>query len=65
MNAAPGASLALLGLLIAAAPAAAQSVEAFYQGRTVTMLVGTAPGGINDLSARLRAAADGGLDRLP
>jgi tripartite-type tricarboxylate transporter receptor subunit TctC len=33
----------------------AQSVEAFYKGRTVTMLVGTAPGGINDISARLVA----------
>ena len=36
-------------------PAAAQSVEAFYKGRTVTMLVGTSPGGINDISARLVA----------
>ena len=35
--------------------AAAQSVESFYNGRTVTMLVGTAPGGINDISARLVA----------
>ena len=35
--------------------AAAQSVEAFYKGRTVTMLVGTSPGGINDISARLVA----------
>jgi tripartite-type tricarboxylate transporter receptor subunit TctC len=35
--------------------AAAQSVEAFYKGRTVTMLVGTVPGGINDISARLVA----------
>ena len=33
----------------------AQSVEQFYKGRTVTMLVGTAPGGINDISARLVA----------
>jgi tripartite-type tricarboxylate transporter receptor subunit TctC len=48
--------LALVGTLTALAqPAAAQSVEAFYKGRTVTMLVGTAPGGINDLSARLVA----------
>jgi tripartite-type tricarboxylate transporter receptor subunit TctC len=47
---------ALLGLLIALAPpAAAQSVEQFYKGRTVTLLVGTSPGGINDLSARLVA----------
>jgi tripartite-type tricarboxylate transporter receptor subunit TctC len=35
--------------------ASAQSVEAFYKGRTVTMLVGTSPGGINDISARLVA----------
>src|SRR5215813_7852538 len=35
--------------------AAAQSVEPFYKGRTVTMLVGTSPGGINDISARLVA----------
>jgi tripartite-type tricarboxylate transporter receptor subunit TctC len=47
---------ALLALLAALAqPATAQSVEEFYKGRTVTMLVGTAPGGINDLSARLVA----------
>jgi tripartite-type tricarboxylate transporter receptor subunit TctC len=48
--------LPLAALLLAPAhPAAAQSVEEFYKGRTVTMLVGTAPGGINDLSARLVA----------
>jgi tripartite-type tricarboxylate transporter receptor subunit TctC len=35
--------------------ATAQSVESFYRGRTVTMLVGTSPGGINDISARLVA----------
>jgi tripartite-type tricarboxylate transporter receptor subunit TctC len=35
--------------------AAAQPVEQFYKGRTVTMLVGTAPGGINDITARLVA----------
>src|SRR3979490_101734 len=54
---------ALVALLFAAggellgAPghAAAQSVEPFYKGRTVTMLVGTSPGGINDISARLAA----------
>ena len=45
-----------LGLsLLAIQPAAAQSVEQFYRGRSVTMLVGTAPGGINDISARLVA----------
>src|SRR6266852_1574789 len=41
--------------VLAAAPAAAQSVEQFYRGRTITMLVGTAPGGINDISARVTA----------
>jgi tripartite-type tricarboxylate transporter receptor subunit TctC len=35
--------------------ASAQSVEQFYRGRTITMLVGSAPGGINDISARLVA----------
>src|SRR5882762_8009691 len=40
---------------LAAQPAAAQSVEQFYRGRTVTLLVGTAPGGINDISARVTA----------
>jgi len=41
--------------LAVAGQAAAQSVEPFYKGRTVTMLVGTSPGGINDISARLTA----------
>jgi tripartite-type tricarboxylate transporter receptor subunit TctC len=35
--------------------AVAQPVEPFYKGRSVTMLVGSAPGGINDISARLVA----------
>jgi tripartite-type tricarboxylate transporter receptor subunit TctC len=47
-------SLMLLGLS-AVSQADAQTVEQFYKGRTVTMLVGTAPGGINDISARLVA----------
>jgi tripartite-type tricarboxylate transporter receptor subunit TctC len=41
--------------LLPARDAAAQSVEPFYKGRTITMLVGVAPGGINDISARLVA----------
>ena len=45
-----GVSIALTIL-----PASAQSVEQFYRGRTITMLVGTSPGGINDISARLVA----------
>jgi tripartite-type tricarboxylate transporter receptor subunit TctC len=41
--------------LTAMPQAKAQTVEQFYRGRTITMLVGTAPGGINDISARLVA----------
>ena len=43
--------------LIAGLPSAAigQSVEQFYRGRTMTLVVGTSPGGINDISARLVA----------
>lgn len=50
-------AIALLGGLAAAAAdsAAAQSVAQFYKGRQVTMVVGTAPGGINDISARFAA----------
>jgi tripartite-type tricarboxylate transporter receptor subunit TctC len=40
---------------LSATPAQAQSVEQFYKGRSITLLVGTAPGGINDISARLVA----------
>ena len=43
------------GALLMSHVAAAQSVEQFYRGRTITMLVGSAPGGINDISARLVA----------
>jgi tripartite-type tricarboxylate transporter receptor subunit TctC len=48
--------LAALSLCaLAAGPARAQSVEQFYHGRTVPLLVGFAPGGINDIAARLVA----------
>lgn len=59
----PGAGVAL-GVVAACAllvapllgdAARAQSVEQFYKGRALTMLVGTSPGGINDISARLVA----------
>jgi tripartite-type tricarboxylate transporter receptor subunit TctC len=40
---------------VAARSASAQSAEQFYKGRTVTLIIGTAPGGINDLSGRLVA----------
>jgi tripartite-type tricarboxylate transporter receptor subunit TctC len=51
------ASAMFLSGLIAGLPSAAagQSVEQFYRGRTVTLVVGTSPGGINDISARLVA----------
>jgi tripartite-type tricarboxylate transporter receptor subunit TctC len=35
--------------------AAAQTVEQFYRGKTVTVLVGTSPGGINGITARFAA----------
>src|SRR5580765_4213027 len=40
---------------VAARPASAQGIEPFYKGRTITLIIGTAPGGINDLSGRLVA----------
>ena len=39
----------------AARSALAQGIGEFYKGRTVTLIIGTAPGGINDLSGRLVA----------
>src|SRR5438105_9962878 len=41
--------------LTAMQQASAQSAEQFYKGRSISMLVGTSPGGINDISARLVA----------
>jgi len=52
---AASAILVLCITLLMERDAAAQSVEQFYKGRSVTMLVGTSPGGINDISARLVA----------
>jgi tripartite-type tricarboxylate transporter receptor subunit TctC len=46
--------IALAGLM-SMQPAAAQPVEQFYKGKTLTVLVGNSPGGINDISARLLA----------
>jgi tripartite-type tricarboxylate transporter receptor subunit TctC len=52
-----GALAIVCGLAIGAVPAAAraQSVEQFYKGRQMTMIVGTSPGGINDITARFVA----------
>jgi tripartite-type tricarboxylate transporter receptor subunit TctC len=59
----PAAALRPISVLIGASaialavvrPVAAEPVERFYKGRALTMLVGTSPGGINDISARLVA----------
>ena len=41
--------------LTAMTQASAQTVEQFYKGKTITVLVGTSPGGINDITARFAA----------
>jgi tripartite-type tricarboxylate transporter receptor subunit TctC len=46
---------ALPVLTLAAAPVAAQSVAEFYRGKTITMAVGTSPGGDYDLRMRMVA----------
>src|SRR5436853_5553037 len=48
-------TLALVGCATTITPAAAQTVEQFYRGRTINLAVASAPGGINDLMARLIA----------
>lgn len=51
-------ALTLMGGLAAGASASAacaQSVEQFYKNHQITMVVGNAPGGINDISARFVA----------
>ncbi len=49
--------LSAAAMAAAAAPqaAAAQGVEPFYRGRTITLIIPTAPGGINNLAGRLVA----------
>ena len=49
------AALCGLGVSAAAGVANAQSVEQFYKGRQITMVVGSSPGGVNDISARFAA----------
>ena len=48
-----GAMLAVLGGTFVQSPAAAQSVENFYHGRTLQIVVGFEAGGGYDLYARL------------
>ncbi|MFN3892400.1 MAG: Bug family tripartite tricarboxylate transporter substrate binding protein [Beijerinckiaceae bacterium] len=50
-----GAALTASAFFAAPPLAVAQSVEEFYRGRSVTLIVPTAPGGINDISGRLVA----------
>jgi len=52
---APAAIAVSVGLLLAAAPAGAQSVSGFYKGSTVTMLVGSGAGGGYDTYSRVLA----------
>jgi tripartite-type tricarboxylate transporter receptor subunit TctC len=48
-------SLGALALALCAQAATAQSVEQFYKGRNINLLVASAPGGVNDLVGRLIA----------
>ena len=50
-----GPALLALHLLAAAGSAAAETVEAFYRGKTISLLVGYPPGGANDVYGRLAA----------
>jgi len=45
-------AVAVLGTAAFASPGAAQSVADFYKGRTITLLMGTGPGGSYDLYGR-------------
>jgi tripartite-type tricarboxylate transporter receptor subunit TctC len=46
-------TLAALALALGTTQGAAQTVEQFYRGRNLTLIVGFAPGGINDISGRI------------
>jgi hypothetical protein len=48
-------------LAIPSLPAAAQSVEEFYKGRTVTLTISFGPGGLNDIAGRPGCAGTGDL----
>jgi tripartite-type tricarboxylate transporter receptor subunit TctC len=47
------AAIALAGTAVGAEPGAAQSVAEFYQGKTISILMGTNPGGSYDLYGRV------------
>ena len=47
------AAFAMLVCAVAPHLAVAQSVESFYKGRTITLIVPTSAGGVNDLAGRL------------
>ena len=47
--------VASLAIALSVLPAAAQTPEQFYSGRSISMIVPTTPGGINDISGRLVA----------
>jgi tripartite-type tricarboxylate transporter receptor subunit TctC len=49
-------AFAAMGLLVASAAHAQQSVEEFYKGRNVSIVMGTGPGGSYDLYGRLIAS---------
>jgi tripartite-type tricarboxylate transporter receptor subunit TctC len=55
MNVPRALLFAVLAAFGAAQEAPAQTVEQFYKGRTVTLIIPTSAGGINDLSGRLVA----------
>jgi tripartite-type tricarboxylate transporter receptor subunit TctC len=46
---------AFAALAFPSLPAAAQSAEEFYKGRTVTLIISFGPGGLNDIAGRLVA----------
>jgi tripartite-type tricarboxylate transporter receptor subunit TctC len=50
-----GAAILALAGLCSSTPASAQSVADFYRGKTISMIIATAPGGDYDLRARLLA----------
>jgi tripartite-type tricarboxylate transporter receptor subunit TctC len=46
---------AVAALAVIAVPALAETLEQFYKGKTITILVGVAPGGSYDIYGRLAA----------